>query len=744
MMTDPSQRKRRTLLTLMAAALALAFGAVFYLEGRQVNMLQASVRTEHDSLVWSMFQLEVEYLKLQGELQHAIDKPGVASLESLKTRYEIFVSRLGVIAGDQASNMMQDDLAYQQALAQVRGFVLWFDAQASRSNSGAFDETLLHNTQQRMAELYTPIRDLSLRLSQHLAAQATQRIALIRDQSKYSIGLTLFQCVLTLGFALLALQQFRRLDARRKALETLAQNLSEARTEAESANRAKSVFLANMSHEVRTPLHGLLGMLSLLKDSPLNEVQHEQVATAGESARHLLVILNDILDMSKLESGSLQMSPEPVELPRLLAELEALMLPQAQAKQLALQLTLGPDVPRWVRADLTRLRQILLNLLSNAIKFCEAGAVSLDVTLRRTDDLPADIGAAPVAATAMLRFTVIDTGIGMDEATQNRLFERFSQGDASTSRRFGGTGLGLEISRNLARRMGGDIRVNSALNLGSTFIVELPLPACEPGVAPVVVPASAQPARSLRILVSEDHEINRKYLEAVLQRLGHSARFCHNGKEALQALMREDFDIVLMDLNTPVMDGLTATEAMRALPAPKRHIKIVALTADAFEESRQRALAAGMDDFLAKPVHIADLQAMLLRHGPGPAVERALAAQAEPLPAIDQQTLNQVRNALPPETFHQLLQAFLRDEAQSLPNLERALREQSRSDLRQTAHSVKGAALSLGLLVVSRPAMVLEQLPADASPAAAEHAIRELRVALGQARQVCQEMGLIS
>ncbi|TDP63762.1 ATP-binding protein [Roseateles toxinivorans] len=741
MLSDPVQRKRRTLLTLMAAALALAFGAVFYLEGRQVNMLQASVRTEHDSLVWSMFQLEVEYLKLQGELQHAIDKPGVASLESLKTRYEIFVSRLGVIAGDQASNMMQDDLAYQQALAQVRGFVLWFDAQASRSNGGAFDETLLHNTQQRMAELYTPVRDLSLRLSQHLAAQATQRIALIRDQSKYSIGLTLFQCVLTLGFALLALQQFRRLDARRKALETLAQNLSEARTEAEAANRAKSVFLANMSHEVRTPLHGLLGMLSLLKDSPLNEVQQEQVATAGESARHLLVILNDILDMSKLESGSLQMSPEPVELPRLLAELEALMLPQAQAKQLALQLTLGPDVPRWVRADVTRLRQILLNLLSNAIKFCEAGAVSLDVTLRHDEDLPADSGTA---SAAMLRFTVIDTGIGMDDATQNRLFERFSQGDASTSRRFGGTGLGLEISRNLARRMGGDIRVNSALNLGSTFIVELPLPACEPGVAPVVVQASNQPARSLRILVSEDHEINRKYLEAVLQRLGHSARFCHNGKEALQALMREDFDIVLMDLHTPVMDGLTATEAMRALPAPKRHIKIVALTADAFEESRQRALAAGMDDFLGKPVHIADLQAMLLRHGPAPAAERAPTPQAEPLPAVDQQTLNQVRSALPPETFKQLLQAFLRDEAQSLPNLERALREQSRSDLRQTAHSVKGAALSLGLLVVSRPAMVLEQLPADASPAAAEHAIRELRVALGQARQVCQEMGLIS
>nr|WP_316638360.1 ATP-binding protein [uncultured Roseateles sp.] len=743
MVADTAQRKRRTLLTLMAAALAIAFGAVFYLEGRQVNMLQASVRTEHDSLVWSMFQLEVEYLKLQGELQHAIDKPGAASLETMKTRYEIFVSRLGVIAGDQASGMMQDDLAYQQALAQVRGFVLWFDAQASRSNGGAFDETLLHNTQQRMAELYTPVRDLSLRLSQHLAAQATQRIQLIRDQSKYSIGLTLFQCVLTLGFALLALQQFRRLDARRKALETLAQNLSEARTEAEGANRAKSVFLANMSHEVRTPLHGLLGMLSLLKDSPLNEVQQEQVATASESARHLLVILNDILDMSKLESGSLQMSPEAVELPRLLAELEALMLPQAQAKQLALQLTMAPDVPRWVRADVTRLRQILLNLLSNAIKFCEAGAVSLDVTLRRDEDLPADSDLSAASA-AMLRFTVIDTGIGMDEATQNRLFERFSQGDASTSRRFGGTGLGLEISRNLARRMGGDIRVNSALNLGSTFIVELPLPACEPGVQPVVAPVSTQPGRSLRILVSEDHEINRKYLEAVLQRLGHSARFCHNGKEALQALMREDFDIALMDLHTPVMDGLTATEAMRALPAPKRHIKIVALTADAFEESRQRALAAGMDDFLAKPVHIADLQAMLLRHGPGQTVERAPAAPAEPLPAIDQQTLNQVRNALPPETFRQLLQAFLRDEAQSLPNLERALREQSRSELRQTAHSVKGAALSLGLLVVSRPAMVLEQLPADASSAAAEHAIRELRVALGQARQVCQEMGLIS
>ena len=496
----------------------------------------------------------------------------------------------------------------------------------------------------------------------------------------------------------------------------MAESLSAARLEAESANRAKSTFLANMSHEIRTPFHGMLGMMSLLQDARLTPQQAGFLETAKESAQHLLTILNDILDISQLETGKLQVSPEPVDLLQLINEVGALMRVQAQAKGLALRVAVSPEVPRWVRADGTRVKQILFNLLSNAVKFSNSGSVEL---------------AASVTATGGLEFTVSDTGIGMDEATLARLFQRFMRADESTSRRHGGTGLGLEISRDLARVMGGDITVRSAPGAGSTFTVTLPLPPAEPALpasAPVPLPARSSSAvtppaapRALRVLVAEDHPVNRAYMEAVLDKLGHTAVFSEDGDGAVRAMQADVFDVVLMDLHMPGMDGFAAARAIRAMPGASGRVPIVALTADAFREARDRAREAGMDGFLTKPAHLPQLRDVLSRYGGGAATadtDSAAASQSAPAGRLDLATIEDVQHALSPAQYTTLLQRFFEDGTHA-PGLEPnapadadADAETQGASLRAHAHSLKGASLSLGLRSVAELAEQIQHCPA--------------------------------
>ena len=530
------------------------------------------------------------------------------------------------------------------------------------------------------------------------------------------------------------LRQLRVLSDRGERLQALADNLAVARTEAESASRAKSVFLANMSHEIRTPFHGMLGMMSLLQDTPLTGQQSGFLGTARDSAQHLLAILNDILDISKLESGNLQVVPEPVDLETLLGQVDALMRVQAHAKGLQLQVSTAPDVPRWVRADPTRLKQILFNLLSNAVKFSNAGLVSLQVT-RQPDGL--------------LQFTVVDTGIGMDAALQARLFQRFAQGDETTSRRHGGAGLGLEISRSLARLMGGDIAVRSEPGVGSRFTVTLPLPAISaPDASPmggtVASPATSQ---ALRVLVAEDHPVNRAYLEAVLDKLGHAAVFSENGEQAVRAVQSGDFDVVLMDLHMPMMDGFAAARAIRTMPPPKGDLPIIALTADAFQESQERARQAGMNGFLTKPAHLPQLREVLDRHGrdgggaltgetPAPA-----AAEASPL---DQATVDNVSVALSPAKYAELLARFFSLHSGTLQALRQTHGRHDLASVRSQAHALKGAALSLGLRSVAESASRLQESATDGSGTALEPLLDELDRHMGITHDLCVRLGLLA
>jgi signal transduction histidine kinase/ActR/RegA family two-component response regulator len=370
--------------------------------------------------------------------------------------------------------------------------------------------------------------------------------------------------------------------------------LAKSRDQATAANQAKSAFLAMMSHELRTPLNGVLGMAHALAASSLDERQHRYVEVIESSGQSLLTILNDILDLSKIEAGRLEFEAIPYGPSDLIDSLVALWSVPVAEKGLVLAVEFE-DIPAWVVGDPTRLRQILTNLLSNALKFTERGEIRLSVCYD---------------ADQRLRFQVADTGAGMSSAVQAKLFRDFSQGDASTGRKFGGTGLGLSISRRLCRMMGGDLEAESVEGAGSTFkgSVQAPAAAAPAGTAE----AEAQPELpQLRILAVDDNASNRAVVEALLHALGLSVTLAFDGAEALNILHSTPIDLVLMDINMPVMNGLEALAAIRGGKAGDPCVRVVALTADDMAGDHERYIAKGFDGHLGKPIQPAALVEVL-------------------------------------------------------------------------------------------------------------------------------------
>ena len=598
---------QRRLVGLAALALLLALAAVAWTQWRQHRLLDSTVQYQNDFLQISLAQLQLEALRLHAALQDAaLSATPERERETVQLRYDIFVSRVDLLDSDRVRRLVPDAAEFARVLSGVQGFVRDADRVLGPDATAPFDAAAARELLARMRPLNAPIHALVLETSHSASALVAQHYLTVREQGRAGLLLTVLLSVTSVGFALLALALWRRELQRRHELERLAADLQAAQQRAESASQAKSAFLANMSHELRTPFQGLLGMLQLLDTAALTPVQRRQLTVARESGAHLLDILDDVLDSARLEAGTLRLHEEAVAPQALAADVQALMTPPAAAKGLPLAMQIDPALPPYLLLDGTRVRQVLFNLLSNAIKFTERGAVSVDIRADHTRE-------------PTLVLAVSDSGIGMDEATLARLFQRFSQGDDSTSRRHGGTGLGLEISRSLARLMGGDIEVRSIPGEGSRFELRLPL---RTAPAPAgAAPAPPAAAGALRLLVAEDNEVNREVLAAMLGHLGHSPRFAHDGRAALAAVQEEDFDAVLMDLHMPELDGIAATRAIRALPRPQ--LPIVALTADAFADTRARCLDAGMNDFLTKPVTLDALARVLSRTTAGPAASRA-------------------------------------------------------------------------------------------------------------------------
>ena len=374
-----------------------------------------------------------------------------------------------------------------------------------------------------------------------------------------------------------------------------------AKERAEEAARAKSSFLATMSHEIRRPMIGVLGMLHLLNDSELSAEQLDHLQTARSSANALLAILNDILDFSKLDAGQMRLEATDFDLIRLIEETVALMRPAAADKGLALDAVLAPGLPRQVVGDPSRLRQVLSNLIGNAVKFTESGGIT--VAVRPDED---------AASLARIRFEVADTGIGIPPEAGKALFSEFVQADSTISRRFGGTGLGLSICKRLVEMMDGGIGFDSTVGRGTTFWFTVRV-----GLASVMAKSQSSDSlpslAPLSVLLAEDNPVNQKLTTTLLSRWGHQVTLARNGAEAVDRLLDQSYDVVLMDVHMPGIDGLEATRRIRAMGGPMALVPIIAMTADVLEGDDNACRDAGMDDYVSKPVDPARLLAALAR-----------------------------------------------------------------------------------------------------------------------------------
>ena len=626
-------------LALGTAVMAIAMASLLVFEIAQKRAIEKSRSIQTDSLTALTFQLEREFLRLREELTVSKALKSSPNMDSLRLRCDIFESRLTLLRDSPSVSLLIERDEYRIIMPKLDHLVSVLD----HAMSGNFSEKeslkqILDQVLIELGGLGSDIQAVSMAANSEVTRLQEGQSDTMREQNSLIVGLTVAQLVLlVVASGSLVIRQ-KRIEAERIALEKLTSDLRDANFIAENANRGKSQFLANMSHELRTPFNGLIGMLGLLHSTSLTKQQQDYIHTAQSSANHLLTLLNDILDLSALETGNITMKPSATQILKLISEVNALMNPLATSKGIVFSIRY-PDRPLpTVFADETRVKQIIFNLISNSIKFTEKGEVSMTVT-----------DVSTYQNTLEIDFSIRDTGIGMDTSVLSKLFHRFYQVDDSSTRRFGGTGLGLEISQSLARMMDGEITVRSELGVGSTFTAKLRLPILKEILTPMdegtrtesieiseqqggfiqgqkdtsivdvhLTPPSGKDVsntnKQMHVLVAEDHPINQKLISVLLARMGCTMKICENGQIAVEAVQKELFDLVLMDINMPVMDGLTAIRQIRKLQSPASKIPIVVLTADVMNESKNQAIEAGSDDFLSKPIQANKLSEIITKY----------------------------------------------------------------------------------------------------------------------------------
>ncbi len=736
---------RATVVLQIFAVILLAILVSVYIDiAHRQNDLRDAVR---ENAMWSVYQFNREAMEAhqQLELMIASSATDLKSLKELSLRYDIVYSRMKTLKETKFEQNFLTDQSVATQLQKIDRAILNSEPVFTAINEGQqVSYASLKLLDYELGVLARETSELLVYTNTAIGVQRAEgRIELeaLQHQSIVLIGLL----VLSVVFLIFTLQrQLRGVQIAGKSLEAMASELSVSYQAAEAGNRAKSQFMATMGHEIRTPLNAILGMVELLELTRLSPEAAAHVRTIRLSGEALLDVINEILDYAKIEHGKLELERRSVDLAEL-AETSAEMM-RGRASDTGSRIV--TDLPqRWrarhVMSDPTRLRQVILNLMSNAVKFTSDGTV----TLRMRQFLDQD--------GLWLRVEVQDTGIGIGEEGMQKLFRPFSQVDATISRKYGGTGLGLTICKEIIDRFGGRIGIDSALGRGSTFWFELPAQAARmPLTGGLAQPDGVmKPLGRLNILVVEDNKVNQQVILGYLKHLDQQVTIAENGEVAVAVAAGRQFDLILMDMQMPVMDGIEATRRIRASDGLSHDTPIVALTANASEEDRQACLDAGMAGFQAKPLSIATLRRLVaetvqqrreepaqVSHiletsqqgtiaSPSTAFPQNEDAEAAGLPDSVLACRREIEAVLGPEAFAELMQEFFDDAAELLVALRQSADQGGDGRLDILLHSLKGAAANVGLMDISRTSQALRH--SRPTP----HDIEMLHNKVNQARQ---------
>ncbi len=694
----------------VSAVLLFVLLILFVDIARQYRIMEDGVR---ENSLWSVYQLDREVRQLSHSLSKVQGGPqNPQPLDELSLRYDILYSRVSIL--DQAKFG-----TYFSGDEKIRGYISSV-TQSVRDAQPIFDAYSAGRlpTEEQLKGLETSLVGMG-RVAEDLLLYTNTRVSHERAESRTTIlnlerTSTVMLSLLMVSVVFLVVILNRQLRSVRRSsheLQVMATQLSEAYEGADAGNRAKSQFMATMGHEIRTPLNAILGMSELLELSELPDDAIQSVKTIRSSGEALLEIINEILDFSKIEHGKLELEERAFDVCALAESTASIIRGRADDHGNTVILDLPDSLHAlYVKTDPTRLRQVLLNLLSNAVKFTQQGTVTL-----RLRDFYRE-------GKLMIRFEVEDTGIGIDEAGLDKLFKPFSQVDASISRRYGGTGLGLTICKQIVEKLGGELGMSSTVGVGSIFWFELavvPVTREEAsGLAAQVIAEETLPR--CRILLVEDNKVNQIVATRFLARLGQDVEIANDGAEAVSISREKAFDLILMDMQMPVMDGIEATKRIIAEGGPSAEVPIIAMTANASDDDRRRCLDAGMKGFESKPVTLERLRKMIAHatstaRETAPASATTTAPQKLELPDLDMtamplqsmpglgiEGLDEARHAelvdaLGEDVFQELVESFFDDASGLLDELNEALHRNDPEKIDRVLHTIKGAASNVGL-----------------------------------------------
>ncbi len=714
-MLDTSRLRYRaaTLAAILLFVSSLVTGGTIYHRHQQVEQRLL------ENLVWATYQFDREVR----EIRMALLRANVGDVEDLLMRHEILISRAALFQRGQLHQALRETpLVEATATAVAAAHALDPLMLALEEGERLLDRDTRRALDDELAALQSLTGTLLVDINTHASAlRKGERDDLL---NLYGVVLGLIVLLMISGsvLVLLLIREGREHAAKTRQLQQRTDELDATARLAEQASQAKSEFMAVMSHEIRTPLNGVVGVADLLVDEPLPRRRRELLRSLSDSVLSLQAVIDDVIDYTRYESGGLELDAQPFELQPFIDQLSRSYRLEAERRGLDFMVRIEPGVAAALEGDTARLRQVLMNLLNNAFKFTTEGTISL-----RVEPAPAD----------GVRFLVRDTGCGIPEESRAALFKPFSQVDSSISRRFGGSGLGLAICERLISSMGGRIDVESHAGIGSLFWFEVPLPTVSleearrhPG--PTTPGVSLPELAPRRILVVEDHPTNRELARAMLERLGQRVRVAEDGQVALELLASEPFDLILMDMQMPVLDGLATTRRWREREANSdRRLPIVAMTANVMPQDRERCLAAGMDEVLGKPFTRQDLYRLLQGELAGVATPASAASPSdandtEDMALLDLDTLASLEEGLGGPTLRDLITRFLDRLGERQRRLEEALAHGDREALGAAAHALKGAAASMSCQGLARAAGDLEE---RATRDAVEHAALESLVA---------------